>query len=278
LWSGTGTKLAEVTFSGETASGWQQANFSSPVTIAPNTTYVISYLAPNGYYADDQSYSWSTLNAARLHVSGSSPGVYAYGSSVLFPKGTWNSSNYSVDLVFNPASIPNPASTYSISGIVNGSAAKLTLSGAVSGSTNTDGTGNYSFSGLTNGSYVLAASQSGYSFTPSIASVSINGASIRGVNFTAAPASQQPPPAVSHSVSLTWVSSTSPNIKGYNVYRSTVSGGTYTKLTASPVAATSYVDSNVASGQTYSYVATTVDSNDRESTYSTEATAQVPTR
>jgi hypothetical protein len=277
LWSGTGTKLAEVTFSGETASGWQQANFSSPVTIAPNTTYVISYLAPNGYYADDQSYSWSTLNAARLHVSGSSPGVYAYGSSVLFPKSTWKSSNYSVDLVFNPASIPNPASTYSISGIVNGSAAKLTLSGAVSGSTNTDGTGNYSFSGLTNGSYVLAASQSGYTFTPSIASVSINGASIRGVNFTATPVSQQPPAAVSHSVSLTWVSSTSPNIKGYNVYRSTVSGGTYTKLTASPVAATSYVDSNVASGQTYSYVATTVDSNDRESTYSTEATAQVPT-
>ncbi len=29
LWSSTGAKLANVTFSGETASGWQQANFSS---------------------------------------------------------------------------------------------------------------------------------------------------------------------------------------------------------------------------------------------------------
>ena len=34
LWSGTGTLLASVTFSTETASGWQQANFDSPVQIA----------------------------------------------------------------------------------------------------------------------------------------------------------------------------------------------------------------------------------------------------
>src|SRR5258708_5846819 len=54
LWSSTGTKLAEVTFSGETGSGWQQAAFSSPVSIAANTMYVISYLAPQGRYADDQ--------------------------------------------------------------------------------------------------------------------------------------------------------------------------------------------------------------------------------
>src|SRR6476659_9253346 len=31
LWSNTGAKLASVTFSGETSSGWQQATFSSPV-------------------------------------------------------------------------------------------------------------------------------------------------------------------------------------------------------------------------------------------------------
>ena len=63
LWSITGTKLASVIFSGETPSGWQQANFSSPVSIAANTTYVVSYLAPKGYYACDQYYSWTTLTA-----------------------------------------------------------------------------------------------------------------------------------------------------------------------------------------------------------------------
>jgi hypothetical protein len=38
LWSSTGVPLATGTFTGETASGWQQLNFSSPVPITPNTT------------------------------------------------------------------------------------------------------------------------------------------------------------------------------------------------------------------------------------------------
>ena len=33
LWSSSGTKLATATFTGETASGWQQVNFASPVSI-----------------------------------------------------------------------------------------------------------------------------------------------------------------------------------------------------------------------------------------------------
>ena len=34
LWSASGTLLASATFTGETASGWQQVNFSTPVQIA----------------------------------------------------------------------------------------------------------------------------------------------------------------------------------------------------------------------------------------------------
>ena len=106
LWSSTGTKLATVTFAAETASGWQQANFSSPVNIAANTTYVISYTAPNGAHAHDQYYSWVNLNASVLHVVGSAPGVYTYGSGALFPTTTYNNSNYWVDVVFSPAAPP----------------------------------------------------------------------------------------------------------------------------------------------------------------------------
>src|SRR5262249_18497645 len=51
LWSTSGTKLASVTFSGETASGWQQMNFASPVAIQANTVYVVSYFCPNGHYS-----------------------------------------------------------------------------------------------------------------------------------------------------------------------------------------------------------------------------------
>ena len=108
LWSSTGTKLATVTFAAETASGWQQANFSSPVNITANTTYVISYTAPNGAHAHDQYYSWVNLNASVLHVAGSAPGVYTYGSGALFPTSTYNNSNYWVDVVFSPAA-PTPA-------------------------------------------------------------------------------------------------------------------------------------------------------------------------
>ncbi len=82
---------------------------------------------------------------------------------------------------------------------------------------------------------------------------------------------------VPHSVSLNWTASTSSNVVGYNMYRGTTSGGPYTKLTPSPVAGVAYTDTTVQAGQTYYYVATTLDSNNNESTYSTEAKAVVPT-
>ena len=58
LWTSTGTLLGQVTFIDETATGWQQALFSSPIAIDANTTYVVSYFAPNGGYA---------VNAQLLH-------------------------------------------------------------------------------------------------------------------------------------------------------------------------------------------------------------------
>ena len=56
LWTTTGTMLATVTFTGETATGWQQATFATPVAITANTTYVASYYAPSGHYAADGGY------------------------------------------------------------------------------------------------------------------------------------------------------------------------------------------------------------------------------
>jgi hypothetical protein len=275
LWSSSGTKLASVTFSGETALGWQQANFSTPISIVANATYVISYLAPVGYYACDQNYSWSTVSATPLHVSGTSPGVYAYGSTIRFPSGTWNRSNYWVDVMFSPTNPTTsaPTTTYTISGTVSGSPATLTLSGAVSQSTTTDAVGNYKFSGLSNGSYVVTPGQLNYTFSPSTASVSINSASVAGVNFSATVV----PTPIPHTVSLSWTGSTSTNVTGYNVYRADVAGGAYTKMNASPMATTAYVDGSVASGRTYYYVATSVDSSNLESAYSNLATAVVPT-
>jgi len=80
-----------------------------------------------------------------------------------------------------------------------------------------------------------------------------------------------------HSVTLTWTPSTSPNIKGYNVYRSTKPDGPHIKLTSSPVAGTTFVDIAVQPGQTYFYVATAMDGSNNESVYSNQSAAVTPT-
>jgi Abnormal spindle-like microcephaly-assoc'd, ASPM-SPD-2-Hydin len=80
---------------------------------------------------------------------------------------------------------------------------------------------------------------------------------------------------IAHSVSLSW-SDGDTTVTGYNAYVASVSGGPYSRLTSSPVAGTSYVDSSVQSGRTYYYVVTAMDSTNQESTYSSEIAAIVP--
>ncbi len=80
---------------------------------------------------------------------------------------------------------------------------------------------------------------------------------------------------MNHSVSLAWSPSTS-SVVGYNTYYSAQTGGPYTKLTNTPVAADSYIDTNVQAGQTYYFVVTSVDSSNAESAYSNEVSALVP--
>jgi len=81
--------------------------------------------------------------------------------------------------------------------------------------------------------------------------------------------------AVSHSVALNWTPNTS-SYAGFNVYRGAVSGGPYTMLNSALISATSFTDASVASGQTYYYVATEVDSAGGESVYSSEVIATIP--
>jgi len=107
LWTASGTLLASATFSSETATGWQQANFATPVAVSANTVYVASYFAPGGHYAADSGFfATSGVDAAPLHLlpdgAGGGNGVYAYGSTPAFPSSTWQSSNYWVDVVFTP--------------------------------------------------------------------------------------------------------------------------------------------------------------------------------
>jgi hypothetical protein len=81
------------------------------------------------------------------------------------------------------------APTWSISGSVTGTTAvTVALSGAATATATTDTSGNYSFSGLVNGTYVVTPSKTGFNFTPANQTVPVNGANVTGVNFTAKPA------------------------------------------------------------------------------------------
>ncbi|WP_250002920.1 N,N-dimethylformamidase beta subunit family domain-containing protein [Actinoplanes sp. M2I2] len=105
LWTASGTLLSTVTFTGETASGWQQATLSTPVSLAAGTTYVVSYYAPNGRYAADptyfaaRGYDNAPLHAPRDGADGAN-GVYRFGPG--FPTLAWESANYWVDVMFSP--------------------------------------------------------------------------------------------------------------------------------------------------------------------------------
>jgi len=108
LWDSSGTNLATVTFANETASGWQQMLFPSPVAIAANTTYTVSYYDPNhGHYSKDAGYFASPVTNGDLTALASSNGgngVYHAGSSA-FPTSN-GSANYWVDVMFSPSTGP----------------------------------------------------------------------------------------------------------------------------------------------------------------------------
>jgi Domain of unknown function (DUF4082)/Bacterial Ig-like domain/Bacterial Ig domain len=112
LWTSTGTLLASATFTGESATGWQQVTFSTPVAVTANTVYVASYFAPNGNYAGDNNYFTSSgvdngpVHLLRSGVSGSN-GVYQYSSAGGFPTQSYLDTNYWVDVVFTTTSAPD---------------------------------------------------------------------------------------------------------------------------------------------------------------------------
>jgi len=80
---------------------------------------------------------------------------------------------------------------------------------------------------------------------------------------------------VAAQVNLTWQASDSRNVVGYHVGRSTIPGRGYVRLDSQLISETSYVDQTAESNHTYYYVVTAVDSADRESAPSNEASATV---
>ena len=81
-----------------------------------------------------------------------------------------------------------PPVTYSISGALgaNAAGAVVALSGSATATQVADQSGNFLFSALPNGSYIVTPTKAPLTFTPVNAAVTINGANVSGVNFTGA--------------------------------------------------------------------------------------------
>ena len=119
-----------------------------------------------------------------------------------------------------------PPPTFSLSGTITpaagGNGATLTLSGAASGSTTANSSGAFSFSGLKDGIYTLTPSRTGYTFSPTSQNVTVNGATVAGVSFTA---TQQANPTFS-------ISGTISPVAGGNGAMVTLSGAASASTTA----------------------------------------------
>jgi VCBS repeat-containing protein len=144
LWTSTGTLVATATFTSETASGWQQVSFTTPVAISSNTTYIASYFAPKGEYAADQNFFATAgvtngpLTALANGVDGGN-GVFNYSSASSFPTQTFNSTNYWVDLVFTASSSTPPIANNDSYSTTQGMALSIAAPGVLGNDTSPSG-------------------------------------------------------------------------------------------------------------------------------------------
>lgn len=180
LWTNTGTLLAQASFVAETPSGWQQVSFSTPVAITADVTYVVSCFSPSGDYAASKPYF--TENLVNPPITGLKDGLdgpnglYMYSTTPAFPSGSFQSSNYWVDVVFsstlNTGSAPSittaPVTQTTCAGSIVSftSAAAGTPAPAVQWQVNTSGTTWNNISGATNAtlSFTAVAADNGKQF------------------------------------------------------------------------------------------------------------------
>jgi len=98
LWNQAGTELTNVTFTGETASGWQTQMLATPYALTPNTQYVVTVNMCGDVFA------WTDMGFATAIQVGPLTSIVGnnglYGPMGAFPTLTYQSENYFRDVVF----------------------------------------------------------------------------------------------------------------------------------------------------------------------------------
>jgi hypothetical protein len=98
VWTSTGDQLAQVTFTGESPSGWQQQSLTAPLNLEPGVTYVAS-VGVNKTFVLTYGGLLNQITAGPLQsIADGANGVFASAAGT-FPTSTYRSSNYFVDVV-----------------------------------------------------------------------------------------------------------------------------------------------------------------------------------
>ena len=176
----------------------KQAATTPPVTGASNTFSISGAIIPG---ANGSGATVTLSGAASATTTADGSGNYRFES---LPSGPYAIAASKNAVSFTPRSLQvtvagtdltgvnftasTAANTFSISGTIspaaNGAGVTVTLGGAISSVTTTNGSGNYSFTGVANGSYNITASKGAANFTPASLQISVNGSNLTGQNFT----------------------------------------------------------------------------------------------
>ena len=70
--------------------------------MTPGATYTASYHTNVGHYSNTANYFTADVTSGPLTAPAGGNGVYAYGSTSLFPTSTFQATNFWVDVMFNP--------------------------------------------------------------------------------------------------------------------------------------------------------------------------------
>jgi len=216
-----------------------------------------------------------TVNYTPLSAGLNGGSVFVSGPAVTIPITGTGTTSAVGQLSISPASL-------SYSSVPVGTTDTLPITVSATGGSVTiasDSTNNSQFV-LTGASFPLTI-PSGSSMSFNVAFTPQNSGTISGsLSFTST-ASNSPNEsltgigaATAYTVNLSWNQSSS--AVGYNIYRSTSSTGSYTKINPALDSNTAYADGTVAANTTYYYAATSVNSSGMESSPSAPVQVQVP--
>jgi hypothetical protein len=262
--SNNGTATLTISQAAVSGAGFSVRGLSLPLNLAPSqaTNFNVQYAPTTAATVTGSLAITSNASGSPVNVPLSGTGVAASNTLSVSPASLSFSSVNDGSTSSKSLTLTNTGnSNVAISGVsITGTGFSiLNGSGAVTLSPNQIASVSVQFApataGPATGSVTISSNATG-----SPASVSLSGTGV-------AP--------VSHSVALGWGASSS-GVAGYNVYRSTVNGSSYSKVNSALLPGLSYSDSSVTSGTTYYYVATSVDSSGNESVYSNQVSATIP--